>query len=48
MKVSWSWLSDYVAIEMGLEYISVTDPEETKKWIRGVLDANSLEKTGEK
>lgn len=30
--------SDYAAIEMGLNYVQVKDPEETKTWIRNVLD----------
>lgn len=40
---------DYVAIEMGLEYVQVRDPEDTKKFIRDFLDASevkALEKTG--
>lgn len=38
--------NDYVAIEMGLDHVLVKDHEETKTWIRGILDAVTLEKTG--
>jgi phosphomannomutase len=38
--------NDYAAVEMGLDYVQVRDIEETKDWIRGVLDsATALEKT---
>lgn len=30
--------SDYAAVEMGLMYVQVQDPEETKNWIRSMLD----------
>lgn len=36
--------NDYAAIEMGLDYVQVKDHEETKNWIRGVLDQAFLEK----
>jgi len=32
--------SDYAAIEMGLVYTQVKDPEDTKGWIRGILDVD--------
>lgn len=39
--------NDYAAVEMGLEHFSVKDPEETKTWIRKMLDSSAaLEKTG--
>lgn len=38
--------NDYAAVEMGLDHVHVKDHEETKTWIRGVLDAVTLEKTG--
>jgi phosphomannomutase len=31
--------NDYAAVEMGLDYIQVRDIEETKNWIRTVLDS---------
>ena len=37
--------SNYVAIEMGLDHIEVSDHEQTRRWIREVLDADVLEKT---
>ena len=40
---------DYAAVEMGLDNVPVQDPEDTKKWIRGMLDGTSnvkLEKVG--
>lgn len=37
--------NDYVAIEMGLEHVQVRDHEETKTWIRNLLDSQVLEKT---
>lgn len=36
--------SDYAAIEMGLVYSQVKDPEDTKNWIRGVLDSGYASK----
>lgn len=36
--------NDYAAVEMGLDYVQVRDIEETKDWIRSVLDSTSLEK----
>lgn len=38
--------NDYAAVEMGLDRIQVKDHEETKTWIRGILDQAVLEKTG--
>jgi HAD superfamily hydrolase (TIGR01484 family) len=39
--------TNYVAVEMGLNYVQVNDCEDTKKLIRSLLDpATSLEKTG--
>jgi phosphomannomutase len=35
--------SDYAAIEMGLNNVSVRDPEDTKVWIRNVLDGKNQE-----
>ncbi|MCK9567855.1 HAD-IIB family hydrolase [Candidatus Pacearchaeota archaeon] len=32
--------SDYAAIEMGLVYVQVRDPEDTKTWIRNTLDGS--------
>ena len=38
--------SDYAAIEMGLIYVQVRDPEDTKTWIRNTLDsANQIEQS---
>ena len=37
--------SNYVAIEMGLDHVEVRDSEETRHWIRDILDAEVLEKT---
>lgn len=38
--------NDYVAIELGLDFVKVQDPEDTKKWIRSVLDGeDKLEKS---
>ncbi len=34
--------SDYAAIEMGLAYVLVKDPEDTKVWIRKVLDGSQI------
>ena len=36
--------SDYAAVEMGLAYVQVKDPEDTKTWIRNTLDGESLVK----
>jgi len=33
--------SDYAAIEMGLIYVQVRDPEDTKVWIRNTLDGTN-------
>ena len=33
--------SDYAAIEMGLVYVQVRDPEDTKSWIRNILDGEN-------
>jgi hypothetical protein len=33
--------SDYAAVEMGLNNVSVRDPEDTKTWIRNVLDGKN-------
>lgn len=33
--------NDYAAVEMGLEYVQVKDFEDTKTWIRSVLDQTS-------
>lgn len=33
--------SDYAAIEMGLIYVQVRDPEDTKAWIRNTLDGTN-------
>ena len=32
--------NNYVAIEMGIEYTQVKDPEETKDWIRKHFNSN--------
>jgi phosphomannomutase len=38
--------NDYAAVEMGLDYVQIHDVDETKNWIRGILDsATALEKT---
>jgi hypothetical protein len=37
--------SNYVAVEMGLEYFEVRDVEDTRNWIREILDAEVLEKS---
>lgn len=33
--------SDYAAVEMGLNHVSVRDPGDTKTWIRNVLDGKN-------
>ena len=38
--------NDFVAIEMGLEYVQVTSPDDTRTWIKQVLDGSvELKKT---
>lgn len=41
---------DFAAIELGLEYVQVKNPDETKKWIAGIVqnsaNATGLEKVG--